>query len=86
MTFLTRKMLTRRTVLKGVGATVALPLLDAMMPVLSAQTRQAPMRLGFVYGAHGVIHSEWKPHQTGRTRQTGGPRRRSVPERPEKRP
>jgi hypothetical protein len=27
---------------------------------------QAPMRLGFVYAAHGVIHSEWKPRQTGR--------------------
>ena len=66
MTFLTRKTLTRRTLLKGVGASVALPLLDSMIPPLSAQSRQAPMRLGFVYGAHGVIHSEWKPRQTGR--------------------
>jgi hypothetical protein len=69
MTFLTRKALTRRTMLKGMGASVALPLLDSMMPALSAQekaSRQAPMRLGFVYGAHGVIHSEWKPRQTGR--------------------
>jgi len=66
MTFLTKKTLTRRMVLKGVGATVALPLLDSMIPTLSAQSRQAPMRLGFVYAAHGVIHSEWKPRQTGR--------------------
>ena len=67
MTFLTRKALTRRTVLKGVGATIALPLLDSMTPALSAQSSQtAPMRLGFVYAAHGVIHSEWKPRQTGR--------------------
>ena len=66
MTFLTRKALTRRTMLKGMGASVALPLLDSMMPALSAQSRQAPMRLGFVYAAHGVIHSEWKPRQTGR--------------------
>ena len=73
MTFLTRKALTRRTMLKGMGASVALPLLDSMMPVLSAQrntiatgSTQAPMRLGFVYAAHGVIHSEWKPRQTGR--------------------
>ena len=35
MTFLTKKMLTRRTVLKGVGATVALPLLDAALALLS---------------------------------------------------
>ena len=69
MTFLTRKTLTRRTMLKGMGASVALPLLDSMMPGLAAQTtgaRQAPMRLGFVYAAHGVIHSAWKPSQTGR--------------------
>src|SRR4030095_4417713 len=73
MTFLTRKALTRRTMLKGMGASVALPLLDSMMPALSAQgtaaatgAKQAPMRLGFVYAAHGVIHSEWKPRQTGR--------------------
>src|SRR5687768_2776200 len=66
MTFLTRKTLTRRTVLKGMGVSVALPLLDSMIPPLVAQSRQAPMRLGFVYAAHGVIHSEWKPRQTGR--------------------
>ena len=66
MTFLTRKNLTRRTVLKGVGASIALPMLDAMAPALSAQAKPAPMRLGFVYAAHGVIHSEWKPRQTGR--------------------
>ena len=47
MTFLTRKTLTRRTMLKGMGASVALPLLDSMMPALSAQTtasRQAPIQ------------------------------------------
>jgi hypothetical protein len=66
MTFLTKKSLPRRTVLKGLGASVALPLLDSMVPALSAQTRQAPMRLGFVYASHGVIHSEWKPKQAGR--------------------
>ena len=51
MTFLTGKVLTRRTMLKGMGAGVALPLLDAMVPTLSAQgagAKQAPMRLGFV--------------------------------------
>ena len=52
--------------LKGVGASIALPMLDAMVPALSAQAKPAPMRLGFVYAAHGIIHSEWKPRQTGR--------------------
>ncbi len=66
MTFLTRKTLPRRTLLKGAGATIALPFLDSMAPALSAQSSKAPMRLGFVYAAHGVIFPEWKPSQTGR--------------------
>ena len=66
MAFLTRRSLARRTLLKGMGASIALPLLDSMVPALSAQAKRAPARLGFVYGAHGVIHSEWKPRQTGR--------------------
>ena len=66
MNFLTQKTLPRRTLLKSVGATIALPFLDAMAPALCAQTKKAPPRLGFVYAAHGVIHSEWKPKTTGR--------------------
>ena len=66
MTFLTKKSLPRRTLLKGIGASVALPLLDSMIPALSAQPKQAPPRLGFVYASHGVIFSQWKPTQTGK--------------------
>ena len=66
MTFLTKKSLARRTMLKGLGAGIALPMLDAMMPALSAQTKKAPPRLGFVYASHGIIHSQWKPTQTGK--------------------
>src|ERR1019366_7018099 len=66
MTFLTKKSLPRRTLLKGIGASVALPLLDCMIPALSAQPKQAPPRLGFVYASHGVIFSQWKPTQTGK--------------------
>ena len=67
MTFLTKKSLLRRTMLKGLGAGIALPMLDAMMPALSAQSKKkAPPRLGFVYAAHGIIHSQWKPTQTGK--------------------
>jgi Protein of unknown function (DUF1552) len=65
MTFLTRKSLPRRTLLKGLGAGVALPLLDAMIPALSAAAK-APSRLAFVYASHGIIHSEWKPTKLGR--------------------
>ncbi len=51
MHFITRKHVSRRAVLRGVGATVALPLLDAMIPASTAlaQTAAVPkMRMGFV--------------------------------------
>ena len=56
--FLTRKHLARRTVLKGAGVTLALPLLDAMIPAATAlaQTAAVPkMRMGFFYIPHGAI-------------------------------
>lgn len=67
--FLSRKHLSRRTVLKGAGASIALPLLDAMIPAGTAlaQTAAAPARrLGFVYFPHGALQNEWEPAQTGR--------------------
>ena len=67
--FLTRKHLSRRTVLKGAGATIALPLLDAMIPAGTAlaQTAAAPAtRLGFIYFPHGALQNEWQPATTGR--------------------
>jgi Protein of unknown function (DUF1552) len=56
--FLTKKHLSRRTVLKGAGVTLALPLLDAMIPAATAlaQTAASPkMRMGFFYLPHGAI-------------------------------
>jgi Protein of unknown function (DUF1552) len=56
--FLTRKHLSRRTVIKGAGVTLALPLLDAMIPAATAlaQTAAVPkMRMGFFYIPHGAI-------------------------------
>ena len=67
--FLSKKHLSRRTVLKGAGATIALPLLDAMVPAATvlAQTAAAPSpRLGFVYFPHGALQDEWTPTRTGR--------------------
>jgi hypothetical protein len=67
--FLTRKYLSRRTVLKGAGATIALPLLDAMIPAATAlaETAAAPSRrLGFVYFPHGALQNEWQPKTIGR--------------------
>jgi hypothetical protein len=67
--FLTRKKLPRRTLLKGAGASIALPLLDAMIPAGTAlaQTAATPLpRLGFVYFPHGALQDQWQPTRTGR--------------------
>ncbi|MGH9241545.1 MAG: DUF1552 domain-containing protein [Vicinamibacterales bacterium] len=58
--FVSKMALPRRTFLRGVGATLALPLLDAMVPALTAQSRTAarPLRrLGFVYMPNGVARN-----------------------------
>jgi hypothetical protein len=67
--FVFKKHLSRRTVLKGAGATLALPLLDAMIPAgtaLAQTVAAASPRLGFVYFPHGALHDEWTPTRTGR--------------------
>src|SRR6266853_1680046 len=66
MTFVTKKALRRRTFLRGVGATVSLPLLDAMIPALSGKPLKPTPRLGFIYIANGVIQDQWIPATTGR--------------------
>jgi hypothetical protein len=62
--FITRKSLSRRTVLKGFSAAVALPFLDAMAPAASAAP-VAPKRLGFVYFPNGAIMDQWIPKTAG---------------------
>jgi hypothetical protein len=62
--FITKRALPRRTFLRGMGATLALPLLDAMVPALTAQARPTP-RFGFIYIANGVIQNQWTPATTG---------------------
>jgi Protein of unknown function (DUF1552) len=63
---ITRKYIPRRTFLRGAGATLALPLLDAMTPALSAETKR-PTRLGFIQVPNGIfdLHNEWTPKTTG---------------------
>jgi hypothetical protein len=67
--FITKKHLSRRAVLRGAGATIALPLLDAMSPaaVSFAQTAagQTPTRMAFVGFPHGAIMDHWSPQQAG---------------------
>src|SRR5690242_8486206 len=60
----TKKALSRRTVLRGMGAAVALPLLDAMIPAMAA-TAGPVRRLGVVYHPNGVIYDQWLPAGVG---------------------
>jgi hypothetical protein len=65
-----KKAISRRTVLRGIGTAVALPLLDAMVPALTAQVNtpaKAIRRLGVVYHPNGVIYENWLPTGVGRT-------------------
>ena len=67
--FISKKHLSRRTVLRGLGASVSLPLLDAMIPAGTAlaQTAAAPKpKLGFFYLPHGAVMDRWTPAATGR--------------------
>lgn len=66
---ITKMALPRRTFLRGVGATIALPLLDAMVPSMTAlaRTPAAPVRrLGFVYMPMGCDLPRWTPPGEGR--------------------
>jgi hypothetical protein len=61
---ITKKALPRRTLLRGLGASVALPLLDAMIPAATAAARTAarrPRRLGYVFMPMGCDQSRWTP-------------------------
>ena len=68
MAFLTRTHLSRRTFLRGAGVTLALPLLDAMVPAATtwAQTAaKARTRFGAIYVPHGAIMNKWTPKTAG---------------------
>jgi hypothetical protein len=63
-----KKAISRRTVLHGIGATVALPLLDAMVPALTASRKtpaKAVRRLGVVYHPNGIVYENWLPGGVG---------------------
>jgi Protein of unknown function (DUF1552) len=62
--FITRKAISRRAMLRGLGATVALPLLDSMRPALSAAARSVN-RFGVVYVPNGMIMQNYLPVNEG---------------------
>ena len=67
--FIFKKHLPRRTVLKGAGAAVALPLLEAMAPAAIAwadtPAGKEPKRFAFIGFPHGAIMDRWSPKETG---------------------
>src|SRR5689334_24963546 len=66
--FISKKHLSRRTVLKGAGVSLALPLLDAMIPAATALSQTAAarkLRAGFFYLPHGMIMNSWTPTGSG---------------------
>jgi hypothetical protein len=72
--FVTKKHLSRRSVLRGVGTALSLPLLDAMIPARTAlaQTAAKPsLHLGFIYFPHGAVMNKWTPTGEGRISEFG---------------
>jgi hypothetical protein len=63
--FVTRKALRRRTFLRGMGTSLALPVLDAMWPAFAADAPVSPPRMAFVYTGNGIVHQHWVPTTTG---------------------
>jgi hypothetical protein len=65
---ITKKAIPRRTVLRGLGATVALPFLDGMVPAFAASrsaVAKPRTRLGLVYVPHGAVMNNWTPAAEG---------------------
>ncbi len=61
---ITRLALPRRTFIRGMGATLALPLLDAMVPAMSALSKGAP-RFAAIYCGNGANMNDWTPATEG---------------------
>jgi hypothetical protein len=67
--FIEKLNLHRRTFLRGMGVTIALPLLDAMVPAATAFANtpaQRPTRFAFMYVPHGADMASWTPAQSGK--------------------
>jgi uncharacterized protein DUF1552 len=66
--FITKKHITRRTVLRGMGAGVGLPFLSAMVPAgvaLAKTAAAAKPRMAFIYFPHGAVMDKWTPKTEG---------------------
>jgi hypothetical protein len=68
---ITRKVLARRTFLRGMGTAIALPFMDAMAPALASSRipGKPPVRMGFVYVPNGIDMRNWTPDYEGKFRE-----------------
>jgi len=69
MNYLTGKHLSRRQLIRGAGVTLALPLLESMLPAGIARAAEAgtpQSRLGCIYIPHGAVQARWAPSGVGR--------------------
>jgi hypothetical protein len=69
MSFITRKHLSRRTLLRGVGVSIGLPLLDSMVPAqtpLAKTAAASKSRLSCIYVPHGATMDKWTPAADGK--------------------
>lgn len=66
MTFVTRRHIPRRSFLRGAGAAIALPFLDAMVPAFArAADTRTPVRMAFLYVPNGIVMKDWTPAMEG---------------------
>jgi hypothetical protein len=65
--FITKRHLPRRTFLRGMGAAVALPFLDAMLPAMGASTPPRISRYSFLHVPHGASPGYWRPKGEGKS-------------------
>src|SRR5215470_19773398 len=69
MNFVTKKYLSRRTLLRGMGVSVALPLLDSMVPAqtpIAKSAASSKSRLSCIYVPHGATMDKWTPGAEGK--------------------
>jgi hypothetical protein len=68
MNYLTKKHLSRRKLLRGAGVSLALPLLESMLPAATARAAELATpasRLACIYIPHGIVHANWEPKTVG---------------------
>jgi hypothetical protein len=63
---ITRKSLSRRSLLRGAGTAVALPFLDAMVPAFASAPKTKPIRMAFLYVPNGIMMDGWNPDYEGK--------------------